>query len=148
LVQLNTQKQQEKSEFIPESGKNSRRIFQIDEGHKSNQTANPTIELQRATSTTQPPLMATPVDNCVACFRPLTPTEQTAFLRNVNDEFPTIDISMGFSDVIQQLCELFEMSAEDDELTQAMNLLDNVLTSSGVDPATSLRIQGCIIRAF
>jgi hypothetical protein len=55
---------------------------------------------------------------------------------------------MGFSDVIQQLCELFEMSAEDDELTQAMNLLDNVLTSSGVDPATSLRIQGCIIRAF
>jgi hypothetical protein len=113
----------------------------------TSQTANPTIELQRAT-TTQPPLTATPVDNCVACFSTLTSDEQMAFLLNVKDEFPTIDISNGFSDVINQLCQLFETAAESGDLPQAVELLDDVLTSSMVDERTILRIQGCISGAL
>jgi hypothetical protein len=63
----------------------------------THQTANPTIELQRAT-TTQPPLTATPLENCAACFSTLTSTEQAQFLLNVKDQFPSIDTTMGFSD--------------------------------------------------
>jgi hypothetical protein len=115
----------------------------------TSQTANPTIELQRAT-TTQPPLTATPVENCAACFSTLTPAEQTEFLNRVNDQFPTIDTTMGFSNAIEQLCELFEMNAEDGDLSQALELLDEVLTEGPpiVDETTSLRIQACITRAL
>ena len=115
----------------------------------TSQTANPDIELQRAT-TTQPPLTATPVENCAACFSTLTPAEQTEFLNRVNDQFPTIDTTMGFSNAIEQLCELFEMNAEDGDLSQALELLDEVLTEGPpiVDETTSLRIQACITRAL
>ena len=115
----------------------------------TSQTANPDIELQRAT-TTQPPLTATPVENCAACFSILTPAEQTEFLNRVNDQFPTIDTTMGFSNAIEQLCELFEMNAEDGDLSQALELLDEVLTEGPpiVDETTSLRIQACITRAL
>jgi hypothetical protein len=50
----------------------------------THQTANPTIELQRAT-TTQPPLTATPLENCAECFSILNSTEQAQFLLNVKD---------------------------------------------------------------
>jgi hypothetical protein len=56
---------------------------------------------------------------------------------------------MGFSNAIEQLCELFEMNAENDgDLSQALELLDDVLTSSMVDEPTSFRIQACITRAL
>ncbi|MGH9977609.1 MAG: hypothetical protein ACRD8Z_17510 [Nitrososphaeraceae archaeon] len=115
----------------------------------TSQTADPTIELQRAT-TTQPPLTATPVENCAACFSTLTTAEQSQFLNRVNDFFPTVDTSMGFADVINQLCELFETAAENDDLPQTLELLDDLLTESPpiVDETTSLRIQGCITRAL
>ena len=116
----------------------------------TSQTADPDIELQRATSTTQPPLTATPRENCAACFSTLTINEQEQFLLKVKDQFPTVDTSMGFLNAITELCELFEMSAEDENLPQALELLDEVLTGGPpiVDEATSLRIQACITRAF
>ena len=114
----------------------------------TSQTANPTIELQRATSTTQPPLTATLVDNCVACFSPLTTIEQAQFLLNVNAHFPTVDTSNGFSDVITQLCQIFEMNVVNDDIEQAMELLDELLSESQLDETTSQRIQACIIRAL
>jgi hypothetical protein len=115
----------------------------------TSQNANPDIELQRAT-TTQPPLTETPVETCAACFSTLTPAEQTQFLNRVNDFFPTVDTSMGLEDVINQLCELFETALENDDLPQALELLDNLLTEAPpiVDETTSLRIQGCITRAL
>jgi hypothetical protein len=66
----------------------------------TSQTANPNIELQRATSTTQPPLTATPRENCAACFSTLTINEQEQFLLKVKDQFPTVDTTMGFSNAI------------------------------------------------
>src|SRR5262245_15355330 len=118
----------------------------------TSQNANPTIELQRATTTTSPPLTATPVENCAACFSTLTPAEQTEFLNEVNQNFPMIDTSMGFSNAINQLCEYFgTLSANSDDLTQGLILLDDVLTNGEppiVDEATSIRIQNCILRAF
>ena len=118
----------------------------------TSQTANPDIELQRATTTTSPPLTATPVENCAACFSTLTPAEQTEFLNEVNQNFPMIDTSMGFSNAINQLCEYFgSLSANSDDLTQGLILLDDVLTNGEpriVDEATSIRIQNCILRAF
>jgi hypothetical protein len=114
----------------------------------THQTANPTIELQRAT-TTQPPLTATPLENCAACFSILNSTEQAQFLLNVKDQFPSIDTTMGYSDVINQLCEL-ETARNDGDLSQALELLDEVLTEAPpiVDEITSERIQACIIRAL
>ena len=46
----------------------------------TSQTANPTIELQRST-TTQPPLTGTPptIQSCELCFVNLTPTQRSAF---------------------------------------------------------------------
>jgi hypothetical protein len=115
----------------------------------THQTANPTIELQRAT-TTQPPLTATPLENCAACFSILNSTEQAQFLLNVKDQFPSIDTTMGYSDVINQLCELLETARNDGDLSQALELLNEVLTEAPpiVDEITSERIQACIIRAL
>jgi len=116
----------------------------------THQTANPTIELQRATSTTQPPLTATPRENCAACFSTLTINEQEQFLLKVKDQFPTVDTTMGFSNAITELCELLEQASLNENLDAALELLDEVLTGGPpvVDEATSLRIQECITRAF
>jgi hypothetical protein len=116
----------------------------------THQTASPTIELQRATSTTQPPLTATPVDNCVACFSTLTTAEQAQFLINVKDQFPTVDTTMGFSNAIEELCKLLEQASTNENLDEALELLDDVLTEGPpvVDEITSERIQACIIRAL
>jgi len=116
----------------------------------THQTANPTIELQRATSTTQPPLTATPRENCAACFSTLTINEQEQFLLKVKDQFPTVDTTMGFSNAITELCELLEQASLNENLDAALELLDEVLTGGPpvVDEATSLRIQQCITRAF
>jgi hypothetical protein len=116
----------------------------------TSQTANPDIELQRATSTTQPPLTATPRENCAACFSTLTINEQEQFLLKVKDQFPTVDTTMGFSNAITELCELLEQASLDENLEAALELLDEVLTGGPpiVDEATSLRIQECITRAF
>ena len=51
------------------------------------QTANPTIELQRAT-TTQPPDTGTPPQTCEECFDILNATQQAAFERILDLEEP------------------------------------------------------------
>ena len=58
----------------------------------TSQTANPTIELQR-TTTTQPPLTGTPpsVDGCVECFNVLSETQKTEVEESLSDGgFPGI----------------------------------------------------------
>jgi hypothetical protein len=57
----------------------------------THQTANPTIEVQRAT-TTQPPLTGTPptTQGCENCFDVLTATQQSAFEDEIPREFPGI----------------------------------------------------------
>ena len=52
----------------------------------THQTANPAIELQRATTTsTQPPLTGTPpsIPGCTDCFDVLNDDQQAAFIRNL-----------------------------------------------------------------
>jgi hypothetical protein len=57
---------------------------------------------------------------------------------------------MGYSDVINQLYELLGTARNDGDLSQALELLDEVLTEAPpiVDEITSERIQACIIRTL
>jgi hypothetical protein len=109
----------------------------------TSQTADPTIELQRAT-TTQPPSLGG-VDECDACFLGpsgeglLTPDEQEEVLDNVNEHFPTIDTSMGFLSAINQLCALLDISG--------LELLEEVLISTGASPNIIQAIIECLVGA-
>jgi hypothetical protein len=109
----------------------------------TSQTANPDIELQRAT-TTQPPSLGG-LDECLACFLGpsgeglLTPDEQEEFLDNVNEHFPTIDTSMGFLSALNQLCPLLDGSGVED--------LEEVLIDSEVDLNIIQAIIECLLGA-
>ena len=65
------------------------------------QNANPTIEVQRANTTTQPPLTWTK-GNCVACFDPLNATQKSDFESILQDRSME---SFGVQiNTIEQLC--------------------------------------------
>ena len=69
----------------------------------TSQTANPAIELQRATSTTQPPLTGTPptVGACVGCFDMLSDTAQSEFEEAIPTRFQMLFPGIT---TIEQLC--------------------------------------------
>ena len=87
----------------------------------THQTANPTIELQRAT-TTQPPLTGPPTtQGCEGCFDVLTATQQSAFETEIPSEFPGIT-------TIEQLCaHLVNLIISGENPTEALQNIDEIL---------------------
>jgi len=87
----------------------------------THQTANPIIELQRAT-TTQPPLTGPPTtQGCEGCFDVLAATQQSAFETEIPGEFP------GLS-TIEQLCaHLVNLIISEENPAEALQNIDEIL---------------------
>ena len=111
----------------------------------TSQTANPTIELQRST-TTQPPLTGTPptTQSCELCFVNLTPTQRSAFEDALSREFPG-------ANTIGQLCEvLVNIINSGQNPTGALENIDEILgqleDTGQISATTHSAITACLVR--
>ncbi len=110
----------------------------------THQTANPTIELQRAT-TTQPPLTGPPTtQGCEGCFDVLTATQQSAFETEIPGEFPGIS-------TIEQLCaHLVNLIISEENPTEALQNIDEILgrlqETGHISSTTHSAINACLSR--
>jgi hypothetical protein len=111
------------------------------------QNANPTIEVQRATTTAQPPLTTTR-GNCTACFDPLNATQKSDFEGILQDRSMR---SFGVQiNTIEQLCTFLEniVSNGDDPQT-AINIVQGFLVDvPGVSLGTITNLASCLVRAL
>ena len=105
----------------------------------TSQTANPTIELQRAT-TTQPPLTGTPptTQRCELCFVNLTPTQRSAFEAEAET-------------TIEQLCAfLVNLIVSGQNPTEALESIDEILDrleeTGQIDSNIHSAINACLAR--
>jgi len=110
----------------------------------THQTANPTIELQRAT-TTQPPLTGPPTTKgCEGCFDVLTATQQSAFETEIPGEFPGIS-------TIEQLCaRLVNLIISGENPAEALQNIDEILgrlqETGQISSTTHSAINACLSR--
>jgi hypothetical protein len=108
------------------------------------QNANPTIEVQRSTSTAQPPLTTTG-GNCTACFDPLNATQKTELLIALS-EGNTIPAT---TTTIAQLCEFLGGLSSTDLLTVVQTIQSELVSlHHPVNITTSLSIEECLLRTF
>lgn len=105
----------------------------------THQTANPTIEVQRAT-TTQPPLTGTPptTQRCELCFVNLTPTQRSAFEAEAET-------------TIEQLCAfLVNLIVSGQNPTEALESIDEILDrleeTGQIDSNIHSAINACLAR--
>lgn len=102
----------------------------------THQTANPIIEVQRAT-TTQPPLTG---ETCAECFDPLSAQQISEFESRLPDIFDDSTVT-----TIEQMC------AELDDIQDPISIIDDIsesLTSIGVDQDIVSDIRSCLISIF
>ena len=104
----------------------------------THQTANPTIELQRAK--TQPPLPK----GCEGCFDVLTATQQSAFETEIPGEFPGIS-------TIEQLCaRLVNLIISGENPAEALQNIDEILgrlqETGQISSTTHSAINACLSR--
>jgi hypothetical protein len=120
----------------------------------TSQSANPTIELQRATSTTQPPLTGTPptVGACVGCFNMLSDTAQSEFEEAIPTRFQMLFPGIT---TIEQLCAALNSAFLNDEVevvNSALDVLDSILNDFAEDgtinQATHSSIISCLTRLY
>jgi hypothetical protein len=112
------------------------------------QTANPTIEVQRQSTTAQPPLTTTR-GNCTACFDPLTPGQKSDFESVVHSRFSTVFPGTNIT-TIEQLCTFLEnIVLQGEDPIEATELIQSILTEEveGVSPGTASNITSCVLRA-
>jgi uncharacterized protein (UPF0333 family) len=110
----------------------------------TSQTANPIIELQRAT-TTQPPDTGTPPQTCEECFDVLNDAQQAAFEQSLLlDPLPSPPFQSGIT-TIEQLCEAYkDFSAAQRAETQVFETIQGALEFADVVPATIQSILVCL----
>jgi hypothetical protein len=109
----------------------------------THQTANPAIELQRAT-TTAPPVTEEPdpVTNCVnTCFNgTITDAQQTAFEAQLPTQVdPTVT-------TVEELCEF--MNQNPDQIFDLIDDVDIILQSIGVSGSIQTFIDNCLVDTF
>ena len=109
------------------------------------QNANPTIEVQRSTSTEQPPLTTTR-GNCTACFDPLTPAQITAFEGRL--KFNSLAVFGTNITTVEQLCTFLEsIVARGGNPSSAIDIVGSLLGGvQGVSFATISNITTCLER--
>ena len=110
----------------------------------TSQTANPTIELQRAT-TTQPPDTGTPPQTCEECFDVLNDDQQAAFEQSIQlDPLPSPPFPSAIT-TIEQLCEAYkDFSAAQRAEIQVVTDIQDALVFAGVNQATIRSILICL----
>jgi len=109
------------------------------------QNANPTIEVQRSTSTAQPPLTTTR-GNCTACFDPLTPAQITAFEGRL--KFNSLAVFGTNITTVEQLCTFLEsIAAQGGNPSSAIDIVGSLLGGvQGVSFATISNITTCLVK--
>jgi hypothetical protein len=110
------------------------------------QNANPTIEVQRSTTTTQPPLTSTR-GNCTACFDTLNATQKSDFESIL--QFRSIETFGVQINTIEQLCTFLEnIVSNGDSPATAISIVQGFFVDvPGVSADISQNIANCIARA-
>jgi hypothetical protein len=112
------------------------------------QNANPTIEVQRATTTTQSPGVGlTPVQSCLNCF-PFQSLEWAshvgAFLTALQNDKVLTQLNHGPFTSFEDICQLFLSLTNATDQTNAINAIQNDLTTAGFSTLTVESIVGCL----
>ena len=113
----------------------------------TSQTANPDIELQRATTTT-PPDTGMPPQTCVGCFDVLTDAQKSAFETALSTTtFPTPPFSgSGMVATIEALCEQWK-GFSNDQRTFLVQDLGEVFLDAGIPGTIQSSIITCLLRS-
>jgi hypothetical protein len=111
------------------------------------QTGNPTIEVQRSTTTAQPPLTTTR-GNCTACFDPLTAAQKSEF-EGIVQHRSSIVFGTNIT-TIEQLCTFLRnivLQGRDpiESIEQIQSMLMDV---EGVSSGNVSNITSCMQRAI
>ncbi len=113
----------------------------------TSQTSNPSIELQRAT-TTQPSLTHTPpptTAGCVLCFNPLNDAQIADFMDEVSDNSDGI---ISPDSTIEELCAFLVAHAGtplEGEIAEDISIALEDLESTGeIDSTTQSSIESCL----
>jgi hypothetical protein len=113
----------------------------------THQTANPTIELQRAT--TQSPPTGNPPQTCEECFDALNATQQSAFeaeIAQVPSPLPSPPFTAPLPTTIEQLCEQWkEFSPRTRELFEPD--LVSVFVEAGIPESIYRTILSCLVNS-
>jgi len=110
------------------------------------QNANPTIEVQRSTTTTTQPPLTTTRGNCTACFDPLTPAQITAFEGRL--KFNSLAVFGTNITTVEQLCTFLEsIAAQGGNPSSAIDIVGSLLGGvQGVSFATISNITTCLVK--
>ncbi len=125
------------SNMVSQQGKLGKGSTQI-----TDQTTNPTINVQPSMAT-QPPTAQPPA--CHACFANLTSDQQEQFLRDIKADFPTIDTTRGFSNAVTQLCQILQADPGGPGLVDLLSTLTSII---GISEREALNIATCVDRAI
>jgi hypothetical protein len=111
------------------------------------QTGNPTIEVQRSTTTAQPPLTTTR-GNCTACFDPLTAAQKSEF-EGIVQHRSSIVFGTNIT-TIEQLCTfLRNIVLQGRDPIEAIEQIQSMLMDvEGVSSGNVSNITSCMQRAI
>ena len=110
------------------------------------QNANPTIEVQRST-TTQPPITGTPPETCTQCFDILNSTQQAAFERILVLEKPLGPQWGTDADsitTIEELCNVWA-TLNPEQRVIVIRDIQSILVEMRVNATTQADINNCLI---
>jgi len=110
----------------------------------THQTANPTIELQRATTTQPPPGIGDPQANCEACFQPVVDNElQGGFL----DALHSLDQNFANANTIEEVCMVL-LGQNMNQQQTSINNIGGALDTLNLDGQTIDGIVDCLKNVF
>ena len=111
------------------------------------QNANPTIELQRSTTTSaQPPVATTPPETCKQCFDMFNATQQQALnqtLAGLDNPLRPPNWPSGIT-TLEELCNAWSHFTEDQK-NSAFSDINTLLNQIHIDSATKLEFFRCLI---
>jgi hypothetical protein len=110
----------------------------------TSQNANPTLELQRATTSTPSPGVGDPQADCEACFQPVVDNElQGGFL----DALHSIDQNFANANTIEEVCMVL-LGQNMNQLQTSINNIEGALDTLNLDGETIDGIVDCLKNVF
>jgi hypothetical protein len=110
----------------------------------THQTADPTLELQRSATTTQPPGVVDPQGDCEACFQPLVDQE---VIGGFLDELASLDQNFANTNTIEEVCMVL-LGQNMNQLQTSINNIEGALDTLNIDAETRNGIISCLNNIF
>lgn len=110
----------------------------------THQTADPTLELQRSATTTQPPGVGDPQGDCEACFQPLVDQE---VIGGFLDELASLDQNFANANTIEEVCMVL-LGQNMNQLQTSINNIEGALDTLNIDAETRNGIISCLNNIF